>query len=420
MGMASLLNDRPDEYSRHHFQESLGQVRFALLLGAPMYLAFLVWDYSIDPAHILETTYIRIAVAAILVATYALTFRESFEPASQLVLASCAVVAGLGVIYVLHTLENGMVLGVAGVILILMYVYGFLRLRFVPSVVSGVAIWLAYDVVAIIDRLGTTELVNSNFFLAGATIFGISNSFNQERLGRRAFLYMKEVEREKARADQLLSQIFPAHIKNRLTAGERVIADSNSEVTVVFADLVGFSSLTKRLTPGHLVELLDKLFSAFDDISEKFGVEKIKTIGDSYMAVSGLAGSVARNTETILDMTLELVAAVDRVSKAERIPIGVRVGVATGHAVSGVLGAKRNHFDVWGETVNIASRMEASGIEGKVQVSEQTYWRYNQSFEFEERGEIEVKGHGKLKTYILIGRHCDKLHETMAPAGPTH
>lgn len=420
MGMASLLNDRPDEYSRHHFQESLGQVRFALLLGAPMYLAFLVWDYSIDPAHILETTYIRIAVAAILVATYALTFRESFEPASQLVLASCAVVAGLGVIYVLHTLENGMVLGVAGVILILMYVYGFLRLRFVPSVVSGVAIWLAYDVVAIIDRLGTTELVNSNFFLAGATIFGISNSFNQERLGRRAFLYMKEVEREKARADQLLSQIFPAHIKNRLTAGERVIADSNSEVTVVFADLVGFSSLTKRLTPGHLVELLDKLFSAFDDISEKFGVEKIKTIGDSYMAVSGLAGSVARNTETILDMTLELVAAVDRVSKAERIPIGVRVGVATGHAVSGVLGAKRNHFDVWGETVNIASRMEASGIEGKVQVSEQTYWRYNQSFEFEERGEIEVKGHGKLKTYILIGRHCDKLHEAMAPAGPTH
>lgn len=420
MGIASLLNDRPDEYSRHHFRESLGQVRFALLLGAPMYLAFLVWDYSIDSSRILETAYIRIAVAAVLVAAYALTFRESFEQASQLVLASCAVVAGLGVIYVLHTLENGMVLGVAGVILILMYVYGFLRLRFVPSVVSGVAIWLAYDVVAIIDRLGTTELVNSNFFLAGATIFGISNSFNQERLGRRAFLYMKEVEREKARADQLLSQIFPAHIKNRLTAGERVIADSNSEVTVVFADLVGFSSLTKRLTPGHLVELLDKLFSAFDDISEKFGVEKIKTIGDSYMAVSGLAGSVARNTETILDMTLELVAAVDRVSKAERIPIGVRVGVATGHAVSGVLGAKRNHFDVWGETVNIASRMEASGIEGKVQVSEQTYWRYNQSFEFEERGEIEVKGHGKLKTYILIGRHCDKLHEAMAPAGPTH
>lgn len=420
MGIASLLNDRPDEYSRHHFQESLGQVRFALLLGAPMYLAFLVWDYSIDSSRILETAYIRIAVAAVLVAAYALTFRKSFEPASQLVLSSCAVVAGLGVIYVLHTLENGMVLGVAGVILILMYVYGFLRLRFVPSVVSGIAIWLAYDVVAIIDRLGTTELVNSNFFLAGATIFGISNSFNQERLGRRAFLYMKEVEREKARADQLLSQIFPAHIKNRLTAGERVIADSNSEVTVVFADLVGFSSLTKRLTPGHLVELLDKLFSAFDDISEKFGVEKIKTIGDSYMAVSGLAGSVARNTETILDMTLELVAAVDRVSKAERIPIGVRVGVATGHTVSGVLGAKRNHFDVWGETVNIASRMEASGIEGKVQVSEQTYWRYNQSFEFEERGEIEVKGHGKLKTYILIGRHCDKLHEAMAPAGPTH
>lgn len=245
MGIASLLNDRPDEYSRHHFQESLGQVRFALLLGAPMYLAFLVWDYSIDSSRILETAYIRIAVAAVLVAAYALTFRKSFEPASQLVLSSCAVVAGLGVIYVLHTLENGMVLGVAGVILILMYVYGFLRLRFVPSVVSGIAIWLAYDVVAIIDRLGTTELVNSNFFLAGATIFGISNSFNQERLGRRAFLYMKEVEREKARADQLLSQIFPAHIKNRLTAGERVIADSNSEVTVVFADLVGFSSLTK-------------------------------------------------------------------------------------------------------------------------------------------------------------------------------
>lgn len=408
MEINSLPGDRLDEYARHHYLESLGQVRFALLLGAPMYLAFLVWDYSIDPSHILETAYIRTAIAIILVVVYAFTFKASFESASQYALSACAVVAGLGVIYVLHTLENGMVLGVAGVILILMYVYGFLRLRFVPSVISGVAIWFAYDVVAIVDQLSTTELINSNFFLAGATIFGISNSFNQERLGRRAFLYMKEVEREKARADQLLSQIFPAHIKNRLTAGERVIADSNSEVTVVFADLVGFSSLTKRLTPGHLVELLDKLFSAFDEISERFGVEKIKTIGDSYMAVSGLIGSVARDTETILDMALELVAAVDRVSKADGIPIGVRVGVATGHAVSGVLGSKRNHFDVWGETVNIASRMESSGIEGKVQVSEQTYWRFRQSFIFEERGEIEVKGHGNLKTYLLIGRHVHK------------
>lgn len=413
MNIANLPSGQFDEYSKHQFLESIGQVRFALLIGAPMYLAFLVWDYSIDPAHIIETMYVRTSISALLLATYFFTFNPTFERVSQPVLSLCAVVAGIAVIYVLHILENGLVFGVAGVILILMYVYGFLRLRFVPSVVSGLVIWLAYDVVAIADQLSTVELINSNFFLAGATIFGISNSFNQERLGRRAFMYMREVEREKARSDQLLSQIFPTHIKNRLTAGERVIADSNNEVTVLFADLVGFSSLAKRLTPKHLIELLDKLFSAFDEISERFGVEKIKTIGDSYMAASGLAGSVVHDTETILDMALELIAAVDRISKTESIPVGVRVGVATGHAVSGVLGSKRNHFDVWGETVNIASRMESSGIESKVQVSEQTYWRNQQRFEFEERGEVEIKGHGKLKTFILIGRRRDQSAKTV-------
>ncbi len=404
MNLAALTISQREDYAKHHFQESRSQIRFALVLGAPMYLAFLVWDYSIDPEHVASTLLIRIGVAGLLIIAFACTFLEFFERVSQVILSACVVVAGFGVIYVLHILTNGMVLGVAGIILIFMYAYGFLRLRFVPSVISGVLIWIGFVIVAVADQLSAVELINSNFFLAGATIFGISNSFNQERLGRRAFMYMREVERERARSEQLRSQIFPAHIKKRLTAGERVIADANNEVTVLFGDLVGFSSLTKRLTPTHLIELLDKLFSAFDEIAEKYGVEKIKTIGDSYMAASGLTGSVVRDGETILDMALELIATVERISKAERIPIGIRVGVATGHAVSGVLGSKRNHFDVWGETVNIASRMESSGIESKVQVSEQTYWRNQQSFDFEARGDIDVKGHGLLKTYILVGR----------------
>jgi class 3 adenylate cyclase len=178
---------------------------------------------------------------------------------------------------------------------------------------------------------------------------------------------------------------------------------------ILFADLVGFTSISRRLTPSHLVEILNKYFSALDETAEKFGVQKIKTIGDSYMAASGLNPEKEHAPSYILDMALEIIEVNERISREEDLSVSVRVGVATGHVVSGVLGIKLNQFDVWGGTVNVASRMESTGVENLIQVSEPTYWRFRNRFSFIERGDIDVRGFGKMKTYLVEHRIPEKV-----------
>ncbi len=209
---------------------------------------------------------------------------------------------------------------------------------------------------------------------------------------------------EKEKSERLLLNILPKAISDELKQGRGNIATRFDSVTVLFSDIVDFTSLASRLSPSELVSVLNEIFSRFDHLVERYGLEKIKTIGDAYMVVGGLPELYPNHAEAIADMAIEMQQEVMKFYTDQGEPFRLRIGINTGPVVAGVLGIKKFSYDLWGDTVNVASRMEAHGIAGKIQVTETTYQLLKDKYKFTERGEIEVKGKGTMTTYFLIGR----------------
>jgi class 3 adenylate cyclase len=211
------------------------------------------------------------------------------------------------------------------------------------------------------------------------------------------------IEAERQLSQRLLLNVLPSGIAARLMAGEKLIADRFSHVTVLFADIAGFTALSKRTAPEELVALLDTIFSEFDSIAEEFRLEKIKTIGDCYMLVGGLPEPIPDNCERIAQAALAMREAVQVLNDALGLNIAMRIGIHTGEVIAGVIGKKKFSYDLWGDTVNTASRMESHGEADKIQVSEEVFEILKRKFTFEKRGEIEVKGKGMMRTWFLVG-----------------
>ncbi len=211
-------------------------------------------------------------------------------------------------------------------------------------------------------------------------------------------------EREYARSEALLTNILPPAIAARLKlAKETVIADSHAEASILFADMAGFTARAADTQPVSLVLFLNELFTSFDQLVERYGLEKIKTTGDAYMVVSGVPEARADHAEAIARLALDMRAAVTTSADTSGRPLSIRIGISSGPVVAGVVGTKKFFYDVWGDTVNVASRMESTGAPGKIQVSEATYALLKDKFALEARGEVEVKGKGKMNTWFLLG-----------------
>ncbi|MFW6296213.1 MAG: adenylate/guanylate cyclase domain-containing protein [Halothece sp.] len=214
----------------------------------------------------------------------------------------------------------------------------------------------------------------------------------------------KTVRLEQEKSERLLLNILPEAIAAQLKNQEQSIAEAFSDVTILFADLVGFTPLSANTTPEELVKLLNKIFSRFDSLTEKHGLEKIKTIGDAYMVASGLPNPRQDHAEAIAEMALDMQEEIAQLSRESGEKLSLRIGINTGSVVAGVIGIKKFTYDLWGDTVNLASRMESHGLSGKIQVTANTYCCLQQRYSFEERGEIFIKGKGKMRTYWLTGR----------------
>ncbi|MFM1944426.1 MAG: hypothetical protein RI897_3408 [Verrucomicrobiota bacterium] len=217
----------------------------------------------------------------------------------------------------------------------------------------------------------------------------------------RAFFEQLQVEREKS--EHLLRNILPVSIAERLKAGETTIADAFEDVTVLFADLVEFTKLAAVVPAPQLVSLLNEVFSQFDWLAELHGVEKIKTIGDAYMVVGGLPVAREDHAEAVAAMALDMLKVAARVEVPGGGRIGLRLGISTGPVVAGIIGSKKFIYDLWGDTVNLASRMESQGELGRIHVSASTYEQLRGRYAFEERGMMEIKGRGQMSTYFLKG-----------------
>jgi adenylate cyclase len=222
---------------------------------------------------------------------------------------------------------------------------------------------------------------------------------------------------EQEKSERLLLNVLPKAVAARLKDGEGVIADRFDDVTVLFADIVDFTPLSDRMAPDDVVALLDHIFSRFDALVDGFGLEKIKTIGDAYMAAGGLPVPRSDHAETVADLALCMRDEVARVDVGGRKGLAVRIGIDTGPVVAGVIGTRKFIYDLWGDTVNTASRMESHGVPGAVQVTDRTYALLRDRFRFEPRGEIQIKGKGRMATYILVERiDTGTAHETVSRA----
>lgn len=230
-----------------------------------------------------------------------------------------------------------------------------------------------------------------------------------------------ELSAERERSESLLLNVLPEPIADRLKDGETTIADQFDEVTVMFADIVGFTPYSAGVSPTELVDMLNRLFSEFDELTERYGLEKIKTIGDAYMVAAGLPAPRSDHAEAIADMALDAQQMIGRFSEEQQIPLKVRLGINTGPVVAGVIGTKKFIYDLWGDTVNTASRMQTYGVEGAIQVSQETYRRLRDKYGFQDRGLIEMKGKGEVPAYLLTGKKAEVRQKSaaMVPQGRT-
>lgn len=232
----------------------------------------------------------------------------------------------------------------------------------------------------------------------------ISACLERKRWRDRERRYLERIELEKAKHEALLRNILPGEIVTRLNNGEAVIADRVEEATILFADLVGFTAIATRVTPAVLVDNLNRVFSEFDALCRQLGIEKIKTIGDAYMAAAGLPQPRPDHAQMIAEFALAMIAALERVNAAAEVPFDIRIGIHTGPVVAGVIGSHRFLYDIWGDTVNLASRLESHGLPGRIHVSPQTSQILASDYDLEARGLINLRGIGKLRTSFLTGR----------------
>jgi class 3 adenylate cyclase len=212
---------------------------------------------------------------------------------------------------------------------------------------------------------------------------------------------------ERQRSERLLLNVLPASIAARLKQSQGVIADGFPDVTVLFADIVNFTPLSERIAPEAVVQLLDELFSVFDQLAQRHGLEKIKTIGDAYMVVGGLPEPRPDHAQAVAEMALAMREEVVGHAGPSGRPLQVRIGIDTGPVVAGVIGRSKFSYDLWGDTVNTASRMESHGLAGFIQVTSRTYQRLRDGYRFERRGPIQVRGKAEMVTYLLLGRNPD-------------
>jgi adenylate cyclase len=216
------------------------------------------------------------------------------------------------------------------------------------------------------------------------------------------------MELEYERSETLLANILPSSIADRLKDPARnVIADKYDDASVLFADIAGFTERASDMPPEQLIRFLNRLYSDFDALVDKHGLEKIKVSGDSYMVVSGVPQPRADHVEALASLALDMADAASRLRDSRGNPLPLRIGLASGPVVAGVVGSRRFFYDVWGDAVNVASRMESTDSVGRIQVPEDVYQRLRSDFVLQERGAVDVKGKGLMRTWYLVGRNSD-------------
>jgi class 3 adenylate cyclase len=401
-------------YRADSYRHNLGNIRFALLGGAVLWV---VWGVVLYP-HLLALADKRVDLimrygvfVPVLLIGFVLSFTRWFERIWEWVAVGVVLVTIVAwVYYIEQVLTMPAEYGYVGLILITAFTYTLLRLRYVLVgliTLVGIALYLPYAMSAVYIFGVTTVL--ATLFLVTFGVLGEVVAYRTERSSRILFLRERQLDRERERSDALLLNILPQAIIDRLKAETNGghVAEALDEVSVLFADAVNSTQEAAKTSPEEFAETLDQLFRRFDAIADRHGLEKIKTIGDAYMAVAGAPVLMPNHAGAAAEMALDVLAAAGEVLWPSGAPIVVRVGVATGPAVAGVIGQRKFAYDLWGDTVNLASRLEASGEAGRILVSESMAELLGDRYEFGPQVVLDLKGKGPTPVRFLLARRSE-------------
>jgi class 3 adenylate cyclase len=396
-------------FHEQYFRDNIGYVRAAHVLAIGAW-AFFGLFMSPERGH---GWYLAIFIIAIVVTAVSLglSFSRAYVRWWQRPIVALVVVSA--VLSELHRMVTGHPAnwgGVVGLILILAFAYTLLRLQYPYAALAGVLAIVCFNLTRVAFQApGDIGLVEPDVDLLAFAVFGTASAFALERFARLLFLRERELDRERERGDALLRNILPETIIDRLKTrepgtDEGRIADGSADVTVLFADLVGFTQQAARMEPDELVDTLDEVFAGLDRLADRFGLEKIKTIGDAYMAVAGVPDVRTDHVEAAAEMALETRDHVSRRQWPSGTPMSVRIGIACGPVIAGVIGHRKFAYDVWGDTVNTASRLESAATPGIIQVSHPVYERLRATYDFSGSYVVELKGKGSTTAHTLLGR----------------
>lgn len=351
----------------------------------------------------------RVGNALLFLGVIGLTYTPLFRRRMQWILAGASMAFTLMEAYALSfgLFENNQFpffASVAFLCLIVISWYLLIRMQLLPALLTSIVFMaVLYPKFTSLLKPGPMQVQLGWAFLLLNNATGMVGGWFLERSARADYLLNRLLRQERDRADDLLRNILPAPIAEQLKVRPGTIADAYAEVTVLFADLVGFTPLSARMDPDETVGLLNTVFSEFDQLAERHGLEKIKTIGDAYMVVGGLPEPRADHAAAVARMALEMVERLRELNERLGVPLQMRVGMNSGPVVAGVIGRQKFIYDLWGDTVNVASRMESHGLEGAIHVTEATYDRLKEDFRLEPRERMQIRGRGEMQTYLLLG-----------------
>jgi class 3 adenylate cyclase len=410
-----------EQFRQDYHVNTVSTTRLALVLGLVLFSLFGILDIYAVPLSKNIVWFIRYGIIApIIIFALAASYTRPFQSRIQTLMGIVVVFAGLGIVTMIsitREVEFGNRFYFTGLILVSMWGYALSRLRFWYAIIANLAIMVGYEFASIVmKQLLTTEtgiviFIMHNFFFLGGNVIGMFASYTLERYTRRDFIQKYTIQSQRDQADKLLYNVLPERIAERLKQSKETIAEEFESATVLFADIVNFTPISARFEPHEVVDMLDELFSRFDELVDKYGVEKIQVAGDGYMVAAGVPTPRPDHATVLARLALDMLDCVrDEELLGGQYPIEIRIGLNSGPLLGGVIGRKKYFYALWGDTVNTASRMESQGSSGKIQITRATYEMVKDEFDCKYIGVISVKGKGNMDVWHLLAKKVAKEH----------
>ena len=387
---------------------AVGRARFMTLLAFVLSLPFGWLDLVLSPDYLGVLVILRAIGSVALLAIAALTiWWPSVHRCIQFVACGALAVYSWCTVAAVLLTDTPRTYASVGTVLLMLGLVGVIRVRFRSALVTAIATFPLVGLALLIERESWQLVAFDVLSLVTYAVLIVTVAFALERSKRTEFLANRDLDAQRQLSDDLLHNILPEPIARRLRENPSAIAESVDHATVLFADIVGFTPFSAELPPAEIVQLLDLLFGKFDDLCDERGIEKVKTIGDAYMAVAGTPRPDPDHAASVVELAFDMQRAASAIAPLWPTDLKLRIGISSGPVVAGVIGRRRFAYDLWGDTVNTASRMESHGVPNRIQVSESTYELLKNRYEFSEPQEMDIKGKGTMSTYFLVGPEQD-------------